>query len=163
MKKQSVHTSAAEAARNQYAALCYRYSAKGKLQILLVTSRDTGRWVLPKGWPMKDSAGGDLSGGECALVEAHEEAGIVGRLINLSIGFYSYRKMFGPDEGALCVVAVYPVLVERLLGRFPEQGQRARKWFTPAEAAGKVAEPELRALLTGFDPANFGEPGARNS
>lgn len=147
MKKVEGIAPNAEAALSQNAALCYRVSPKGKVQILLITSRETGRWVLPKGWPMAERSPGD-----CALTEAFEEAGVFGRLIDQCVGVYSYRKVLGPKLDVPCVVGVYPVAVLGLRDEYPERNQRRRKWFTPTDAAGKVAEPELAALLAAFDP-----------
>lgn len=148
MKRLEQPSVAAETAMNQYAALCYRVSAKGRVQVLLITSRDTGRWVLPKGWPMK----GHTAGG-CALREAFEEAGVRGEVSDHCLGFYSYSKVISPTYAPTCVVAVFPVRVTHLLGKFPERDQRERKWFAPEKAAEKVVEPELRAMLLSFSPA----------
>lgn len=132
----------------QYAALCYRRGGKGKIEVLLITSRDTGRWVIPKGWPIP---GSDAPGG--AAQEAWEEAGVKGTVAGPCIGLYSYDKV--ADGGRLMptVVAVFPIRVAKLAGRWPEKGDRKRKWFSPAKAATKVAEPELAALIAGFEPA----------
>lgn len=136
-------------ARTQVAALCWRIE-DGKPQVLLVTSRDTGRWVLPKGWPMpgKNSA-------EAAATEAWEEAGARGRLYDTCVGLYAYHKVLGPELGVPCVVAVFPLRVKSLARDFPERGQRKRRWFSPKKAAQKVDEPELRELLKGFDPQSL--------
>lgn len=117
------------------------------MQVLLITSRDTGRWVLPKGWPMKGKTAGN-----CALQEAFEEAGVRGDVSDHCLGFYSYVKIMSPTEAPTCVVAVFPVRVTHLLGKFPERDQRQRKWFAPDKAAEKVAEPELRSMLLSFNP-----------
>jgi 8-oxo-dGTP pyrophosphatase MutT (NUDIX family) len=113
---------------------------------LLITSRDTGRWVIPKGWPI-DGLGPDGS----AAREAWEEAGVEGQIAGHSIGRYSYEKAPRPGGRAsdriTCEVAVFPLRVARLADRFPERKQRQRKWFTLAKAATKVAEPELRQLF----------------
>lgn len=131
----------------QTGALCYRVTKKRGAEVLLVTSRDTGRWVIPKGWLMKGK-----TAAEAALREAFEEAGVEGEVAGGMIGLYSYDKIMADDAVKPCVVAVYPVSVARLTSRFPERGQRERRWFTPGKAARKVAEPELRSLLAGFDP-----------
>lgn len=145
---------AADTAMTQFAAICYRTTPKKGCEVLLITSRDTGRWVIPKGWPMKGK-----TGAECALQEAFEEAGVEGRPDPGPIGIYSYDKVLG--DGALqpCVVSVFPVAVARLKNNFPERAERDRRWFTPQKAAQKVAEPELQALLAGFAPAS----GARGT
>lgn len=134
----------------QYAALCFRTSRKGKVEVLLITSRDTGRWVIPKGWPIASS---DAPGG--AAQEAWEEAGVKGTVAGPCVGLYSYDKVTG-DGGLLpTVVAVFPIRVTKLADRYPERGDRRRKWFSPAKAAARVAEPELAALIAGFDPATL--------
>lgn len=127
--------------RSQNAALCWRMH-RGQVEVLLITSRDTGRWLLPKGWPV---AGRDAAGS--AEVEAWEEAGVVGRAGAEPIGWFGYDKVLGPDACLPCIVSVHAVKVERLAHRFPERKERRRKWFAAAKAARKVAEPELRALL----------------
>ena len=127
----------------QVAALCWRKHRDG-IEVLLITSRDTGRWVLPKGWPMDGR-----SGPEAAAVEAWEEAGVEGRVATETLGFFGYDKTIAPDIAHPCMVSVYPLRVATLSRRFPERKERRRKWFAVEIAARKVAEPELRALLRG--------------
>lgn len=114
-------------------------------EVLLVTSRDTGRWIIPKGWPIPG-----LRPDEAAAREAWEEAGVRGEVLAESIGFYTYDKLMGASRIVPCVVSVFPLHVSRTAGRYPECKQRRRKWFAPHKAASKVAEPELRALLDSF-------------
>lgn len=131
--------------RTQYGAVCWREGAAGP-EVLLITSRDTGRWVIPKGWPIKG-----LPPEGSAAREAWEEAGVEGKPDPRCIGLYSYDKLLdkpkGPQVQVPCVVAVYALKVNKLANSFPEAGQRRRKWFSPKKASGKVAEPELRDLL----------------
>lgn len=126
----------------QVAALCYRDGNKGK-QVLLITSRDTGRWILPKGWPIR---GLDASG--AARQEAWEEAGVCrGEAEEDSIGSYTYQKTY-PEGWAVPVeTLVFPVAVEELSDDFPEADERTRKWVSPVEAANMVREPELQSIL----------------
>ncbi|MCB2115337.1 MAG: NUDIX hydrolase [Rhodobacteraceae bacterium] len=138
-------------AASQTGALCYRVTKKRGPEVLLVTSRDTGRWVIPKGWMMKGK-----TPAEAALREAFEEAGVEGKVVDDLLGVYSYDKVLEGTAVQPCVVAVYPVAVARLISRFPERGQRERRWFKPKKAARKVAEPELSALLAGFAPGALG-------
>lgn len=133
--------------RSQFGALCYRI-LKGKTQILLVTSRDTGRWITPKGWPMP----GESPAG-CALIEAKEEAGAVGRVYPVCLGIYSYNKTMEDQASLPCVVALYGVRVKQLLDSYPEKSERKRRWFSQKRAAAMVKEPELREIIRGFDPA----------
>lgn len=132
--------------RSQFAALCYRVSA-GKLKILLITSRGTGRWIVPKGWPIDG-----LTPAASAAQEAWEEAGVRGRAVDQCLGLYSYNKFTQNKSGVPCLAMVYPLKVASLAAEFPEQGQRQRKWFSPAKAAARVAEPELARILRDFDP-----------
>ncbi|HEX9859077.1 MAG TPA: NUDIX hydrolase [Paracoccaceae bacterium] len=134
--------------RTQYGALCWRRIGD-RLQVLLITSRETGRWVIPKGWPI---AG--LSPEASATREAYEEAGVEGQASARCVGFYTYDKGLGkpqaPRPTVPCIVAVYPLKVTALQDRYPECRERRRKWFSPQKAARKVAEPELQALLDGL-------------
>lgn len=129
----------------QFGALCYRMH-RGKVQVLLITSRDTGRWVIPKGWPMTGK-----TGAETARQEAWEEAGVNGTVDASGLGSYAYSKRL-PRRGDLpCSVQVFALRVEALEADFPERSQRQRKWFSATKAARKVDEPELRQLLLDFD------------
>jgi 8-oxo-dGTP pyrophosphatase MutT (NUDIX family) len=148
MKKMDRSDRTVVAAMTQYAAICYRVTAGKGCEVLLITSRDTGRWVIPKGWPMKGK-----SGPECALQEAFEEAGVEGVAEQRPLGLFSYDKVMGDGSLQPCVVSVYPVAVARLKDSFPERHQRDRRWFTPTKAAQMVAEPELKEILAAFDPA----------
>lgn len=148
--------------KTQYGALCWRPAREkkhaGEVEVLLITSRDTGRWVIPKGWPMHD-----LTPEVSAAREAWEEAGVEGRPDPHCLGLYSYDKGIGPERNPLpCVVAVYGLRVAQLADRFPERKQRRRKWFRPDEAARKVDEPELQALLASLAAWNgkHGNPAA---
>ena len=132
--------------RTQFAALCYRM-VKDKPQILLITARRSGRWIIPRGWPMDTK-----TPSEAALIEAWEEAGVKGKAHEQSLGLYSYSRDIGEDTPMPCVAMVYPVKVKSLADAFPEQGQRDRKWFSPKKAAARVTEPELAHILKGFDP-----------
>lgn len=128
--------------RAQVAALCFRETRAGK-QVLLVTSRDTRRWIIPKGWPIKG-----LDGAGSALQEAWEEAGVRRAVITKSpIGTYDYDKRMGDGTALPVKATVYLAEVSDLADDFPEAHERTRKWVTPAEAATLVAEPELRAIF----------------
>ncbi|KZL20211.1 NUDIX domain protein [Pseudovibrio axinellae] len=133
--------------KRQYAALPFKKNKKGKLQILLITSRETKRWVLPKGWPMKD-----LSGGETAEQEAFEEAGIRGKLIAQVAGVYHYPKLRVTKQPIPCSVKVYPLEVKEMLDEWPEHDERTRQWFSVGNAVLAVDEPELKALLANWKP-----------
>lgn len=128
----------------QVGALCVRRRGKKDLSILLVTSRDTGRWVIPKGWPKK---GAELH--KSAEREAFEEAGVQGSVGCKPIGEYVYKKRDGTSARQLAV-KVFPLLVKKQCNDWPEKKERKRKWFPVSFAAQKVDEPELTALIKGL-------------
>ncbi len=134
----------------QYAALCWRAGRKGA-QVLLVTSRETGRWVIPKGWPIKG-----LDGSATAAREAWEEAGAKGPVEQEPLGTFGYDKVLDrsrEEQPVLpCRVTVFALRVSDLSEVFPEREQRKRKWFAASVASQKVDEPELCALIAGFSP-----------
>lgn len=133
--------------RTQFAALCYRVKKK-KVRVLLVTSRGSGRWILPKGWPMDGK-----TPAESAAQEAWEEAGVVGVPDWRPLGMYSYTKTLEDDGDDLpCVAMIYGVRVKTVVDKFPEAGQRRRKWVSRKKAAAMVDEPELARILRDFDP-----------
>lgn len=144
---QSQSTASCDGMAQQFGALCWRMHLNGP-EVLLITSRDTGRWILPKGWPMKGR-----SPAEAAAQEAWEEAGVAGQADSASIGRFGYDKTRGPEAALPCAVEVFSLRVERLEKDYPERKQRRRKWFSPKKAAKKVAEPELRALILEFAAA----------
>jgi 8-oxo-dGTP pyrophosphatase MutT (NUDIX family) len=131
-------------ARTQFAALCWREHA-GALQVLLVTSRDTGRWIVPKGWPMSGR-----SAFEAAAREAWEEAGVEGAIATDPMGEYDYRKALKSGAELPVRVELFPLRVAREADAFPEAAQRRRRWFAPHKAARRVAEPGLGALILRF-------------
>ena len=130
----------------QYAALPYRLR-DGEVEILLVTSRETRRWTLPKGWPMKRRTAHDA-----AAREALEEAGVSGRVSAEPVGVYRYLKRLRQGLALPCTVEVFPLLVLQQRDRWPEAAQRSREWFSRKEAATLVQEPELQLLLAAFEP-----------
>lgn len=131
--------------RTQFAALCYRVK-DDKTQVLMITSRRTGRWIIPKGWPMDGKTPGD-----CALTEAWEEAGVKGKVTGGCLALYTYVKSMGGEDPLPCAVMVYPVKVKSLEKTYPEQSERKRKWLSPKAASKLADEPELAHLLRKFD------------
>ncbi|ABN76163.1 NUDIX domain-containing protein [Cereibacter sphaeroides] len=138
--------------RPQCGAICWRLEG-GELQVLLITSRDTGRWVIPKGGRIEG-----LDDADSAAQEAWEEAGIQGEIAPQPLGRFTYQKIARNAASIACEVVVFPLAVEDMSDVFPERGQRKRKWFTPDKAARKVAEPGLREILVRFDPAPEPDP-----
>lgn len=130
----------------QIAALPLRRGKDGKLRVLLVTSRDTGRWVLPKGW-MIDG----LKPWEAAAVEALDEAGADGRVSPKVIGTYHYDKMLDDGSHIVCGVQVFPMQVAKLKRTWKERRERERRWFSAKAAARRVDEGELAELLRGLE------------
>ena len=129
----------------QVAALPWRLTEDGR-QILMITSRETRRWVIPKGGRMVGK-----TDPEAAAQEAMEEAGVRGEMDQTSIGVFRYAK--GLKDGGVrqCVVSVYPLQVLVQLGAWPEAHQRERRWMSLGEAADLVHEPDLAALIRDFD------------
>lgn len=140
------HTERKTARRLQYGALPYRLR-DGRPEILLITSRETGRWVVPKGWPMKR-----CTPAQTAAQEALEEAGVRGEISCDPIGSYSYVKRLRPDHALGCAVVVFPLRVSEVKSHWREQRQRMRAWFDPSQAALRVDEPELQDLIRAFAP-----------
>ncbi len=112
-----------------------------------MTSRDSGRWVIPKGWPING-----LSPSGSAAQEAWEEGGVRGKVRDACQGIYDYDKSLDKGTDLPVSVAVFPIEVAKLADDFPEKGQRKRKWFSPKKAASRVQEPQLKRILRKFDP-----------
>ncbi|MGJ8597888.1 MAG: NUDIX hydrolase [Sulfitobacter sp.] len=142
----SLHGGAKGSARTQFAALCWR-ERRGKVEILLITSRRRKRWIVPKGWPMDGK-----TPAECALTEAWEEAGVEGKASDACLGVYSYQRLRAGEEDIPCLAMLYPVRVKALKKKFPERKDRRRKWVSRKKAAKMVSERELAKLITGFKP-----------
>ncbi len=115
----------------------------GRIRVLLVTTRTTRRWTIPKGWPMKG-----LKDHEAAAQEALEEAGIEGRIEKNALGTYLYWKR-RETHFDLCQVTVYLMKVEKDLDSYEEQDERSKRWFDLEEAA-LLVEPELSSLILGL-------------
>lgn len=128
----------------QIGAVCYRMR-EGKVEYLQITSRETRRWIIPKGWPMKGK-----KPFTAAAIEAWEEAGVIGEIGKKPIGQYRYTKRLEGGEQRHVTVIVFPLLVSEQSDEFPERGQRRRKWRKAKKAAKKVWEPELAKLLKKF-------------
>lgn len=134
--------------RQQYAALCFRYDNEhGDLRILVVSSRESGRWVIPKGWPIKNK-----KPHEVASIEAHEEAGIQGKVKKKAIGRYTYLKSLDNGDVVPCIVDVFQLEASAVAEKFKEKGARAVAWVSPDEAARRVREVELKSLIIEFRP-----------
>jgi len=130
----------------QSGALAWRVKkSKKKPEVLLVTGRRSGRWMIPKGWPMVGKSRADS-----AAQEAFEEAGIKGKIDPSPIGRFRHIKqhiLFGRIE---VDIVVHTLAVERELGNWPERGERDRKWFAIDDAMERVDSDELRLLIEEF-------------
>jgi 8-oxo-dGTP pyrophosphatase MutT (NUDIX family) len=130
------------ASRYQVAALPLRHGPDGVLQIMLITSRERHRWIIPKGWPMKGKA--DC---EAASIEAYEEAGLQGTINESPLGSYDYIKINRRGEGEPITVQVYLMHVDKREETWPEKGQRVSLWYDLDEALIVLDEPGLAELI----------------
>ena len=116
------------------------------LEILVVTTRQSRRWIVPKGWPIKR-----LTPSKSAAREAFEEAGVRGKIGARPIGNFRYKKApVSPPADADCEVKVFPLLVERQSAAWPESGQRVVQWVDPEKAISLIREPELKSIVAKF-------------
>lgn len=129
----------------QAGALPYRIGESGGLEVLLVTSRGGGRWIVPKGWPIADK-----SLAEAAAIEAFEEAGVRGVVEGEELGRFEHEKSQPVAEPMLCEIALFALKVEEELEDWPEREQRSRRWFTPDQAVDAVPSQQLGGLLRTF-------------
>ncbi|BBF92783.1 NUDIX hydrolase [Blastochloris tepida] len=125
----------------QVAALPVRRASDGRLEVLLVTSRETRRWIIPKGWPIKG-----VPNHIAAAHEAREEAGLLGCVRKGRIGRYQAWKRLH-DSFELVEVDVYRFDVDSQFDTWPEKGQRSFRWVDLKAAADLVDEPGLAKLL----------------
>jgi 8-oxo-dGTP pyrophosphatase MutT (NUDIX family) len=129
----------------QFGTLPWRIGEGGRREVLLLTSRETHRWVIPKGWPMKGR-----KPAEVASQEAFEEAGLIGHIVSKRpLGSFHYEKKLTKKE-RLCQVHVYSFRVEHQLDNWPEKRQRETKWFDATEAATLVEEAGLAGIIERF-------------
>lgn len=127
--------------RTQYAALPVRH-VDGRPEVMLITSRDTGRWIVPKGWPEKGMAPCDV-----ARMEAYEEAGLQGSVAEAPVTRYRYRKTLSNDRSISVEVDVFLLAVERELDRWPEMAERRRAWYPAAQAAMMISDSGMKSVL----------------
>lgn len=144
MTRRTVRVSIEQAYKAQVAALPVR-PGQGGLEVLLITTRETRRWVIPKGWPMKGR-----KDHQAAAQEALEEAGVAGKIRKRPIGAFTYQKRL-IDRVEPCRVMVYLLEVEKQLASWRERDQRKRKWFSQQEAAERISEPGLATMILSLD------------
>lgn len=134
----------------QVAALPWRRCGRDEVEVLLITSRTSRRWLIPKGWPIAGK-----SAAEAALQEAFEEAGVRGEANLSPVGCYSYDKLLKDGTALPCQVTVYAMNVQKELDDWPELGQRERRWMSLAQARTLIHEPQLQALLAAATAAGL--------
>ncbi|MGE5547450.1 MAG: NUDIX hydrolase [Solirubrobacterales bacterium] len=128
----------------QYAALPYRFE-NGHPMVLLVTSRETKRWILPKGKPEKK-----LRPREVAAREAFEEGGVTGQVADKPFAIFPSTKRLEDGRELPCLIRVYLFEVKETLDTWPEMAERQRRWVSPGEAALLASEPGLVTVLLDF-------------
>jgi 8-oxo-dGTP pyrophosphatase MutT (NUDIX family) len=144
MADDAIRTERAE--RRQVAALPWRRGPDG-VEILLVTSRETRRWVTPKGGRMPGK-----TDAEAAAIEAFEEAGVEGDVSAEPLGTFRYLKVLKRRAARWCVVSIYPLEVRAVHASWKEQGERERVWMGPEQAAACVGEVDLAEIIRAFRP-----------
>jgi 8-oxo-dGTP pyrophosphatase MutT (NUDIX family) len=142
-EKQAVRKAKRGKPIRQVAAVPFRLR-DGRPEVLLVTSRGTRRFIVPKGWPMKGK-----SGRQAAIIEAYEEAGVTGKTHRQPLGKYRYWKRLS-DAFVPVEVTVYVLVVDGMLPDWNEAETRERAWLAPADAATLIDEPELASLIGGL-------------
>jgi 8-oxo-dGTP pyrophosphatase MutT (NUDIX family) len=128
--------------RLQYGALPYRMRDRTRPEVMLVTSRERQRWIIPKGWPKKGK-----SPRRSAAREAFEEAGVIGPVARRAVGSFSYEKQLRNGNKVMCKVRVFPLQVKRQSEEWPEKAEREVKWLPAKRAAKQVNDPELSAII----------------
>jgi 8-oxo-dGTP pyrophosphatase MutT (NUDIX family) len=132
--------------------LPYRFGGEAGVEVLLVTSRETGRWIIPKGWPIKG-----FKPAETAAREAFEEAGVRGLVSGRLLGRYVYEKRMEDRVASFpCEVQVFPLLVKRQLKKWPEYRQRRVRWLSVPEAAALIDDSDLRKLILRLTERRYG-------
>jgi 8-oxo-dGTP pyrophosphatase MutT (NUDIX family) len=128
----------------QYGVIPYRHRrAKDRIEIMLITSRHTRRWIVPKGWPIARTPARDV-----ARREALEEAGLEGAIGQRPFGSFHYQKRLKDGSVVPCRVNVFAFEVERQLKEWLERGERKRRWFDAERAIKLVREQELKELIS---------------
>jgi 8-oxo-dGTP pyrophosphatase MutT (NUDIX family) len=130
------------ARRLQYGALPYGMSNGHRAEFMLVTSRETRRWIIPKGWPKKGK-----SPHRSAAREAFEEAGVLGAVGRQPVGSFSYEKRLKDGGSVECEVRVFPLEVKRQRKEWPEKQERRVRWLSASKAAEKVKHPVLSKII----------------
>jgi len=139
----------------QAGAIPFRHDPEG-LRVLLITSRDTGRWVIPKGGVEKG-----FTAAQAAEQEAYEEAGIKGIISKIPLGIFTYSKRLRPGIAKPATVEVYALQVEKLLKKWPERSERRLEWMPISSAVELVQEPGMALLLLRLEEIEAAKSVAR--
>ena len=135
-----------KAPRLQYGALPYRFRTNGTVELLLVTTRRTRRWIVPKGWKIKGK-----KPCKSAAQEAFEEAGVRGAVSGKPIGSFVYDKWLDDDSVTTpCEVRIFPMLVKRQEDTWRECEEREARWVDLDTALQMIEELGLRTLVEAF-------------
>ena len=145
ISRKSLRRTFTEEVFQQIGALCYK-KKNDMIYILLISSRRSGRWIIPKGWRFDK-----FSNQKSAALEAWEEAGVQGKVSKKMIGAYFYRKRSEEEKFFTCEVKVYLLEVKKMKKKFPERNQRKQKWVLLEKAVNLVTEPELKGLIKRFN------------
>lgn len=143
-KKKAIRKAKKGETIRQVAAVPFRLNERQELEVMLVTSRETRRFIVPKGWPMKGK-----SGRKAATIEAEQEAGVAGKALQKPAGTYCYWKRLA-NRFVRVKVVVYLLEVTEELASWRERSARQRAWLSPSEAALLIDEPELSTLVRGL-------------
>ncbi|MEZ5856781.1 MAG: NUDIX hydrolase [Hyphomicrobiaceae bacterium] len=137
----------------QCAALPILTADDGSIRIGLITTRETGRWIIPKGWPKPG-----VPGHQSAAQEAIEEAGLEGAIATTPIATYNYRKRLHILASITCTVEVYPLHITKRRKSWPERAERQLQFLPPAAASKLVDDPGLARLLSNLPPLPASTP-----
>lgn len=135
----------------QVGVLPWRIGKGGEARVLLITSRRSGRWIVPKGRLMKG-----CPPRAAASREAFEEGGVIGVLSKTPVTTYRYMKCLDDGSHVACRVAVFGMNVRGTLIDWREKGQRQRRWFSFNAAAALLGDSELSAFVRTLDAASEG-------
>jgi 8-oxo-dGTP pyrophosphatase MutT (NUDIX family) len=148
-EKRFVHKAKKGKPIRQVAAVPFRLDSRGNVEVMLITSNTTNRFIVPKGWPMKG-----MSGKRAAVTEALEEAGVVGEALKEPLGVYPYWKRLS-GQFVRVTVKVYLLSVVDVQPDWKESSQRQRAWLSPADAAALIDEPQLASLVRSITQARM--------
>jgi len=109
---------------------------QGKIEVMLITSRNKGRWIIPKGVIEPD-----LNPRTSAAKEAFEEAGVQGDVHSKLLGVYKHRKW-----GDVCTVQIYAMKVRKIHRKWDET-DREREWLSLKDALKRLQKDDLKRAM----------------